>query len=175
MQISTVEEQNNTKEIKINYEKVFCIVDKLIAIFTQDQELTTIERNQWIRDFNFLHDVNQKIQWKGWKQHDLKNAIATILALLDFDNARKSIQENSEYKENYKDTIRKNNQIIAIVDEKECLWDLLQDLELLDTDFIKALDVVNIDPLLQNRQWKLYLLGVAYNLYKNALRFNIKN
>lgn len=173
--MSIFENIDNIKEKKIDYDKIFGIVDNLIEVLTQDQDINDNDRKKWIQDFYFLQQVNEQITWKWWKQHDLKNTIANILGLSDFDNAREYIQENSEYKEIYKDIIRKNNKVIAIVDQKEYFWQLLQDLEELDTDFIKSLNVINIDPLLQNKQWKLYLLGVAYNLYKNASRFNIKN
>jgi hypothetical protein len=117
------------------------------------------------------------LQWKWWLSHDINTLLLQALwgEIWNFDTQRDLIQSDKGIKQRYKQEIETSMSTITLIEQDKPIWALISDLTILNTDFSNDLKIKNLNSKINNKQWELYLLAIAYNLYNNASRFNIQD
>lgn len=168
----------DTKE-KINdslTSETFDIIHDVIKYLVQDSNLNKHQRYMAHEKFNTLKNIRDQLQWKWWLSHDINTILGEVLGKnQDFDSRRDFIQDYPKLKEVFKANIPSTIKTIEVIDSDNHIWRLLPHLQILDTEFVHSLNTKHLDTTIHNQQWEVFLLGIAYNLYKNASRFNQKN
>lgn len=176
-QYSIIEKYNiyaNTNPDEIQ-KIVTVIAQELIEFLTQDNELNETEKILAHQKINILVQIRDVLQGKGWLSHDLNTLIGRVVRAEWFDTQRTIIQEDPELKELYKQEINSNIITINIVDHEGIIGEALTQLQSVHPAFFNTLDTSTFNTTLNNRQWQLYILGIAYNLYQNASKFSWEN
>lgn len=172
--LNIIEQQAEQSKIETN---IFDIVKNLSILFTQNEELTKHQRYVGHEEFNKLLRIKKELQWKWWLHHDISTLLVQALWIgeWDFDSQREFIQSDKDIKQRYEQEIETSINTITLIEQDKPIWDIISDLITLNTDFSHDLKTKNLNSKINNKQWDLYLLAIAYNLYNNASRFNIKD
>lgn len=155
---------------------IFNIINELTTLLIQDSDLDPKQLETAHTKFDNLKEIKEKIKGSWWLDHDLNTVIGQVLGGKgDFVAQRRLIQDNPELKQEYKKNINNEVNTIELIDSDRSIWDILTELNSLHTDFWNNVYTKNLDLDIANKVWEISILGVAYNLFNNASRFNMKD